>query len=166
MFFNSQKKHNFGHQLLENMKVKFKIICLLLLVFSVSQSCKKDCDFPKEDSLAGEIIKDAHVKGFNTSGIYSVHYADEVKYPILVSFDKGYTYIPVDFSKYTVMNFPISTSCSTYFEKEVTIDPTKNKVTYTLGVHVCPDCEEVYRQDNWVLVNKFSENYNVIYQKK
>jgi len=145
---------------------KLKIVFLFTLIFTVSQSCKKGCDYPKENTITGDIISDASVLGFNTGGVKSVHYTDDPNNLLQVSFDKGYTYIPIDFSKYTAMNFPVSVGCNTYFEKNVTINNAASKVTYTLVVNSCPDCEDQYRQDNWVLVPKFSTNFQVVYERK
>jgi hypothetical protein len=144
----------------------FKFLFVFTVILISFSSCKKGCEYPSEDTLTGDIIKDAYILGLNTGGVKSVHYVLDSNNVIEVSFDQGYTYIPVDFSKYTVMNFPVTVGCNTHFEKDVTIDHASSKVTFTLGVNSCPDCEEQYRQDNWVLVSKFPNNYFVEYKRK
>lgn len=148
------------------MEQKFKLLIITALLLWMNQSCKKVCDFPKEDLYTGDIVLDANVLGYNSGGTKLVRYTEDLNNPIVVSFDKGYTYVPVDYSKYTVMNFPVSVGCNTHFEKDVTINTATSKVTYTLEINACPDCEEQYRQDNWVLVPKFSTNFQVVYSKK
>ena len=145
---------------------KIKLLFFISLFVTFAFSCQKACDFPDEDIISGDIIADGNVLGFNSGGVKSVHHSADPINPMTVSFDKGYTYVPIDFSKYTVMNFPILAGCNVHFGRDVKINSATGKVTYTLTVDTCPDCEEQYLQDNWVLVRAFPVNYQVVYTKK
>lgn len=145
------------------------ILFLLGLISLTLASCNKGCEFP-EDENTGDIIADAIVLAGNTGGIPSVHQAaGNGQFDFRVSFDNGYTYVPMDstmFTKYTIINFPLTAGCNTHYERNVDITTGLPIVSYTITVESCPDCEEEYRTDNWVLVKKFPSNYAVDLIKK
>ena len=137
---------------------------LIFLGFSVS-SCNKGCELP-DNSNSGDIIPGAIIFAGNTGGVPTVHHSEVTQYDIKVSFDNGYTYVPVDWNKYSVLSFPVTAGCNTYFNREVDIRPSTQSVKYKISVESCPDCENEYTSDNWVLVKKFPSNYAVNYEKK
>lgn len=139
-------------------------IGVVFVVFGLT-ACNKGCDFPEDENL-GTIIPDAIVYGGNTGGVASVHHDSTITYDFKVSFDNGFTYVPVDWSKYSILNFPIVSSCNTHFTRETTVNSAIQTLTYKVTVESCPDCEEEYRTENWVLVKKFPANYAVKYEKK
>ncbi len=135
------------------------------ILFLFLASCNKGCDFP-DDENTGEIIPDAIVYGGNTGGVAAVHHGPSGQYDLKVSFDNGYTYVPIDWTKYSVLNFPVTAGCNTHFERDVTVNNSSSNVRYKITVESCPDCESEYRTDNWVLVNKFPASYIVDREKK
>lgn|GEM_PF-1655399 len=147
------------------MSKKATFIFLFILPFTIQFSCQKGCQYPA-DSVAGDIIPDSYVLGGNTDGNKSVHFTATSQYDLQVSFDKGQNYEPVNFNKYTVLNFPVTVSCNTHFDREVKIDNAAQKVTYTLTSESCPDCEDQYTIDNWILTKKFPASYQVVYSHK
>ncbi len=144
------------------------VLFLIGIISLFLGSCNKGCEFP-EDENKGIIVPDAIVYGGNTGGIASVHDEISGQFNLKISFDNGYSYIPMDatqFAKYTIFNFPIIAGCNSHFEREITA--VGNTVTYKITVESCPDCEEEYQTDNWVLVDKskLPSTYSVNYVKK
>ena len=138
---------------------------LILIVTLSLSSCNKGCDFPADENT-GSIVPDAIVFGGNTGGVATVHATPSGQYDLKVSFDNGYTYVPIDYSVYTVFNFPIVAGCNSHYVRD--ISAAGSTVKYKITVESCPDCEEEYRTDNWVLVKKASlpANFVVSYEKK
>jgi hypothetical protein len=147
------------------MTKKIFFFSLILFLGLATTSCNKGCDFPEDENL-GAIVTDAIVFGGNTGGIATVHAQPSGQYDLKVSFDNGYTYNPVDFDTYTVFNFPVTAGCNSHYERDISV--LGSTVKYKITVESCPDCEEEYRTDNWVLVRKSSlpTNFTVSYEKK
>lgn len=141
---------------------KYTLIALLSFLFFL-QSCDKGCDFPADENK-GIIVQDALVYGGNSGGVKVVYHEEPLSYDFKVSFDGGYSYVPIDWNQYAVLNFPVSAGCNTHYVRDVT--DLGSELKYTLTVESCPDCEEEYAVDNWVLVPAFPTSKNVIYEKK
>jgi hypothetical protein len=140
---------------------------LLSIVFSAFGllSCNKGCDFPADENK-GKIVEGAIVFGFNSGGVAHVIHDGNYIYQPTVSFDNGFTYVAVNWGKYSVINFPITAGCNTHYIREVTANGATAK--YKIIVESCPDCENEYITDNWVLVEKagLPPNFAVTYEKK
>jgi len=74
--------------------------------------------------------------------------------------------VPVDWTKYAILNFPVTAGCHAHYERNVTITPSTQNAKYKIVVESCPDCETEYLTDNWVLVKAFPASYSVSYEKK
>jgi hypothetical protein len=144
------------------MKMKFLILTLLTLLLGFS-SCKKSCDIPIEDTHEGLIVPDSYVLG-KSSGSRGVMRSHDGEFIFKVSFDKGYTYGEVDFDEFAVMNYPMMISCNSHLTKEVLIDYFNHTVEYNITIQSCPDCEDAYGIENWVLVPKFPSSFVISYK--
>jgi len=142
--------------------MKFLVLTLLTLLVGFS-SCKKTCDFPKDDTHEGLIVPDAYVLG-KSSGSRGVFRSHDGEFKYKVSFDKGYTYGEVDFDEYVVMNYPMTVTCNSHLIKEVLVDYINHKVEYNVTIQSCADCEDTYGIENWVLVPKFPSTFAVSYK--
>ena len=139
------------------------IIALLLIPFAFS-SCKKKCEL-LPDSSSGDIVPNAVV--LESSVGYNLVVRGESKPGTYkVSFDGGVSYGQIDFSKYLLLAQPLSVRCHSSVDKTVTIDKTKKRVEYEVIVTECPTCNDLYPINNWVLVPRFPDNYNVIFRKR
>lgn len=144
---------------------KFLLPAIFFSVFTLF-SCNKGCEFP-EDENKGKIVENAIVYGFNSGGESYVIHNETAGFDLKVSFDNGFSYQPIDFTKYSALNFPIVAGCNTHYIREVSTNgPTGAK--YKITIESCPDCENEYRTDNWVLVTKagLPPNFAVTYEKK
>ncbi len=144
------------------MKVmKFILVCGLLVTLS---ACSKDCIIPDENSQTGLIVEGSHVQGH---GLARDVYRENKNDCFRVTFDKGVTFLPIDFNNYVVMNFPTFVDCNATVVRNVDINPGQKRVTYTVTEQTCEDCESDKQLiSNWVLVPKFPINYTVLYVKK
>jgi len=80
---------------------------------------------------------------------------------LTISFDNGVTYIPIDFSKYSVLGkYAEGNSWELFFDRNVTKNIQKQKYIYTIRVISCGDWE-VGASMNWVLIPKIEDNFSV-----
>jgi hypothetical protein len=128
-------------------------------------SCKK-CD--PTNSYGGEVLGDAIVRvpGNNAPQPIMITDADEVSFPVEVSFDNGFTYELVDFSKYTVFAIPTIATCSSGYDRSVVLSPSASVAKYTVTVTECSTCEGSARIENWVVTNKVPQGYSALFEVK
>jgi hypothetical protein len=142
---------------------------ILLYSFSISilafSSCAKKCKAPK-DSGGGLIISDVIIYPSVKNAPVKLAITASTQYgaDALVSFDGGYTRIPVDYSKYNLMCNEISTKCDAGFERSVDVDPVLGIVTYSIDVTECETCPEKYKTMNYVLTKKWDPTLTPIFK--
>lgn len=142
--------------------LKMKTLLLLISAVFIFSSCKK-CD--PSNSFGGEVIEDAVIKVIGgVSQPILVTDASQVNFAIEVSFDNQVTYVPVDFSKYSVMALPTTASCSSGYDRVVTKNTTSQTVTYTITITECDTCEGSANIQNWVLIPAVPGTYSPIFK--
>lgn len=131
---------------------------LLLLLFT---GCNK-CD--PSNSSGGLIVKDAIVRVIGGEGGANF-ITDETQYnvPIEMSTDGGVTYVPVDFTQYSVFSLPTTATCSAGYNRSVTVNEGAQAVTYTVSITECDYCEGTVSIDNWVLTSAIPSNYTPVF---
>lgn len=149
------------------MKRFFTLISLLALGSFINSSCTKKCtaeDVYIGDAIVHEVNGNPVIlypeSGYMTSnmgGNYLINgnHTDADKFE--VSFDKGYSRQPVDYTKYTILANPKITPCNGAFERKLEINYMNQVVTYTATpVSDCAEqCEgEGYSMENYILVDK------------
>jgi len=153
-------------------KANFALIfsVLLILLFSVScnsdysKKCKK---MPKQTIGTGEIIPNAYI-GNTTLDLSSkpkegqIINSDSLNFfNLVVSFDNGATFNPIDFSRYTLLGKYAAAGCIVVFDRNVTKHTEISKYVYRIKVIHCGDCKNQHADMNWVLIPKIEDNYSV-----
>ena len=142
-------------------KFVFIITAVAITLFT---SCKK-CD--PSNNTSGIIVKDAIVRALGVAaGQQFITDGSELPKPLEMSLDGGVTYTPVDFTKYSVFALTTTSSCSSGYDRNVTIDPMNSLVTYTITITECSTCKNNTTIDNWVLTSKVPGNYTPIFNIK
>jgi len=111
----------------------------------------------------GEIMNNVLLKSnYHSSKEGQVVTSDSLNFlNVTVSFDNGATYIPIDFSKYTLLGkYAVGNSWDVFFDRSVTKDVKKQKYIYTIRVISCGEWEEDANM-NWVLIPKIEDNFSV-----
>lgn len=144
----------------------FLPILFVTLILGIT-SCKKKCIL-EAGVNAGDIIENVVIypeSGYmttNMGGDYVIDathpYADRFE----VSFNNG-ARTAVNYSNYTILAYPLTSTCTASFDKTVTIDNTAQTVVYKIVVTQCLDCTESRTTENYVLVPAFPETYTVLY---
>jgi hypothetical protein len=78
-----------------------------------------------------------------------------------VSFDDGATFDNIDFSKYTILGYPILGGGRTSYNKNVTKDVTNKKYIYTIDALECTYYRVASIATNCVLIPKIEDDYTV-----
>ncbi len=149
------------------MATKHALITTFIGCAIVLASCGKKCKLEKEDINQGVIVPDVIVYQTHTFGekvVIDGTTADSNQ--LELSFDGGYTRVPVDYSKYTLLNFPITTHCDAAFTRKVEFNDVDDIVKYTISVEECDKCNNGILTDNFVVVPKFPASYSVTYKKE
>jgi hypothetical protein len=149
-------------------RLKF-ILPLLLILVSVSMTaCKKKCIIDADDTLTGDYIENVVFypeSGYLTSNMGG-NYVIDANHPyadrIFVSINEGGK-VPVNYSNYTVLCYPIVAKCNAVYDRTVTIDHANQTVVYKIAVTQCDNCKEERMTENYVLVPAFPSNYTVSY---
>lgn len=89
--------------------------------------------------------------------------SSQVNFPIEVSLDNQITFEPVDFTKYSLLAFPTTASCSSGYDRVVVKNDTDQTVTYTITINECGTCEGNVYITNWVLIPAVPSNYTPIF---
>lgn len=127
----------------------FAFISLFLLILTTS-SCKK-CEVT--NSVGGDIILGAIVKVVDTpKKPMLIRNADEFHGDLQVRFDGSLSYQNINFSKYSALCLPTTSTCSAGFDRVATINNTAESVKYNITVTECATCERKSRIYNWVLI--------------
>jgi hypothetical protein len=141
------------------------VLMLLTLAFS---SCKKTCTIPTDNVNKGWIEQNVQVHAKSSyltnqmKGNYIVTGSSPLANFFQMSIDEG-AIKPVNYSSYTILCYPILTSCNAQFEREVIFDAINEAVLYKIIVTECNECEEERFSENYVLVPKFPSKFKVYY---
>lgn len=133
-----------------------------LLLSIVLTGCNK-CD--PSNNEGGYIIKDAIVRVIGgQGGANFITDASQYDAPIEMSLDGGVTYTPVDFTEYSVFSLPTTATCSSGYDRNVTLNESAQIVTYTIIITECDYCEGSTSIKNWVLTSAIPSNYTFVYE--
>ena len=155
------------------MKIKNLIYTILLIVFFISTSCNKlDGNkgykkFPEQIIGTGEIIPNAMINyGTSTnsksSGGERIITSDSLNvHSLVVSFDGGASYIPIDFSQYSILGKYAEGDSRVVFERNVTKSIEKQKYIYKIRVIQCGSWLTYNASLNYVLIPKMEDNFSV-----
>lgn len=145
------------------------ILPLLMIAVSLSMtSCKKKCVLDGEDTLTGDIIENVVFypeSGYMTSnmgGNYVINASHPYADRMYVSINEGGK-VPVNYSNYTVLCYPVTAKCNAIYDRSVTIDHANQSVVYKIAVTQCSNCKEERTTENYVLVPALPSNYVVSY---
>jgi hypothetical protein len=141
------------------------IITLIVFGFAIS-SCKKKCKIPPEDVKSGDLVKEAIIYGPNSGRKRIVVREDSESPAWKVSTDGGVTRLPVDFDNFVIMNFPVVVDCHTTVVNDIFVDDQLGRVTNTLRINTCNECEDFYAIENYVLIPIFPNHYNLNYVRQ
>jgi len=139
-----------------------KLLILSALTFITFLSSCNKCD--SSNSTEGIIVEDAIVRiiGKAPEQALITNYLSS-EFNIEVSFDGGLNYKSVDFSKYSVMALSTTASCSSGYNRSVTLDKTESIVYYTVLITECSTCQNSTTIPNYVLTTLIPEEYTAIY---
>lgn len=144
---------------------KLYLLLVLGLTLHTLSSCKK-CD--PSNSNSGRIIEDAIVRvgswKAQNPGNQFINSANEFSGTIEMSLDDGVSYQPVDFSKYSVFAQTTTSSCSSGYHREVSLNAAKNIATYSIEIVECSTCENLVTIGNWVLTSKVPSNFTAEFE--
>lgn len=133
-----------------------------LLLSIVLTGCNK-CD--PSNSEGGYIVKDAIVRVIGgEGGAHFITDASQYDAPIEMSLDGGVTYTPVDFTEYSVFSLPTTATCSSGYNRNVSLDEANQIVTYSVTITECDYCEGTTSIKNWVLTSAIPSNYTYVYE--
>ena len=142
-------------------KFVFVIIAIAATLFT---SCKK-CD--PSNNTSGIIIQDAIVRAIGIeAGQRFISDGSELSKPLEMSLDGGVTYTAVNFNEYSVFALTTTSSCSSGYDRNVSVDPINEIVTYTIKITECSTCKNNTTIDNWVLTSKVPGNYTPFFSIK
>lgn len=152
---------------------KSKLLLLSGLALAlVTVSCKKTCKELREDTYAGAIKADISVypsSGYLTSnlgGDYLITGNHQYANRFEISFDKGQTKVPVDYSKYSIVACPVVTYCNARFDKSVEINYQAGAVVYSILSEECGDCGQGRTTENYVVIPAVPESYQLLLDVK
>jgi hypothetical protein len=145
------------------MKQVFIFLLAFMILTTSCNSCKECSEqLPPENLYKGEIVPNAIV---SVSGSYNSRndhiIRNDSTSTVKVSFDGGTTFVPVDFSQYTVLGKYAGGGCMVSFEREVSRNHAEKKVRYFIKVHECGNCKTGTYYVHWVLVPKIPDDYTV-----
>lgn len=138
-----------------------KRLLLFTLVFALATltSCKK-CD--PSNSSTGMIVENSIIRVVSgkSPGNQLIRSQSEFNQEIEMSLDGGITYEPVDFSKYSVFALATTASCSSGYNRDVSINQANKTATYSIEIVECSTCEGTTTIANWVLTTKIPSGYS------
>jgi|SRR5690554_4598028 len=146
-----------------------KLFFLLMLSFTLLTltACKK-CD--PSNSTSGRIIQNAIVRvnsgQVQNPGNNFINSPSEYNGTIEMSLDGGVTYQPVDFSQYSVLSLTTTASCSSGYNRDVSLNQAQKIVTYSIEIVECETCENPVTIGNWVLSSKIPLDYTAVFEFK
>jgi hypothetical protein len=144
---------------------------LAFLVLGLTSSCKKSCVIETSDISSGTIIEDISLfpsSGGMTgsmAGVYHVTSTHNYAPNFEMSFDDGVTKVPVNYSQYSILCFPMIVNCEVSFDREVSVNATAGTATYRIRAFQCKQakCDEKRSVENYVVVPAIPASYTIIY---
>jgi len=158
---------------MNNIKQYLVYTIFVLMLFSLIscggfgfEHCK---NMPKEiEGGTGEIISNAMIRhpafiaSKSSSNEGAIITSDSLNSSnLVVSFDNGVTYSPIDFSQYTLLGKYAEGHCMAFFDRNVTKNIKKKKYIYTIRVIACGGCMVYAPSMNWVLIPKIEDDFSV-----
>lgn len=139
-----------------------KLTLGIVLIFGLLVSCDK-CD--PSNSIEGEIIEGAVVKSVGVPNQpILITSAEQTSFNLEVRLEGSVSYQPVNFAQYSVLAMPTTASCSSGYERIVERDDANEKVTYTINITQCEDCEGQVTIGNWVLIPAVPSDYSAEFE--
>lgn len=133
-------------------------VLLLTILFTGCNKCEPT------NSEGGYVVKDAIVRVIGAENNANfITSAAQLNKPIEMSLDGGVTYMPVDFTQYSVFSLPTTASCSSGYNRSVTLSEAAQVVTYTVTITECDYCEGSTSIQNWVLTSAVPSNYTPVF---
>lgn len=150
-----------------------KIAKLLFISLSAASflfsGCNKKCELP-ENVNSGEIVNSVSVfaqSGYMTAEMTSDQYlvtgssdfADRFK----MSTDGGITKTSVDYNEYSILCYPVTTSCYASFDRSVEIDDLNGVVVYKIRIQECGKCDDQRYIENFIAIRAIPDTYTVLF---
>lgn len=132
--------------------------------------CSKDGKLSLDpDRNQGAINKDALLLSSLDLGLDSgvvVRSETDNEYGLRVNFmSDTLDEIDVDFDQYSVLGFGAMGTCEVQFIRNVTFNNLDSTVTYLIRVNELGNCERAEFSNNWVLVPRIGDGYEVFFEK-
>lgn len=154
---------------MKNKITKGFLFIFILVGTTFLSSCKKKCDFG-DNVTSGEIKTSISVfpdSGYLTQSMTQSQYLITASNPYAnrfkISLDGGITKTAVNYSEYSIVCYPMLTSCFAQFTREVTIDDANGIVKYTVKVKDCGKCKEERYIENYVVIRSVPDYYTVTF---
>lgn len=152
-----------------NTKIAVLLFTLLGSTTIFLSGCNKKCELP-DNVNSGEILSSVVVYpqgGYITETMQSdeyhitasSNYADKFK----ISTDQGVTKSDVDYSEYSLLCYPVYTSCYASFDRSVEIDDLNGVVVYKIRIQECGRCDERRYIENFVAIRAIPDTYTVLF---
>ncbi len=141
------------------------------LVLSLTYSCKKSCVIETIDISSGTINESISLfpssGGMTGSmqGVYHITSVHNFATNFEMSLDNGVTKIPIDYSSYSILCFPMIVNCEVSFDREVSVNDILGTATYRIRAFQCKNakCDEKRSVENYVIVPAIPASYAIIY---
>ncbi|WP_107039386.1 hypothetical protein [Brumimicrobium mesophilum] len=140
-----------------------KLIHLSIITLIISLSSCSKCD--PSNSTEGIIVEDAIVRiiGQAPEDLFITN-ATSYDKNIEMSLDGGVSYKSVDFNKYSVLGLSTSATCSSGYNRNVTVNKIESTVNYTISITECSTCKSNTTIPNYVLTTAVPEEYTPVYE--
>ena len=148
----------------------FSLATILLFVATSCNDMYKGCkNMPEQTDGSGLILKNVRIwySSYdyttinNTKEGQIITSDSENIFDLVVSFDNGLTYHPIDFSQYTVLGIYTDGSCRIVYDRNVIKNIEMHKYIYKITVIHCGLCEELATSMNWVLIPKIENDFTI-----
>ncbi|MCO5260700.1 MAG: hypothetical protein M9916_11195 [Crocinitomicaceae bacterium] len=155
---------------MKNIVKRTAFFTLLLAGIILSSGCNKGCKSLGENVTTGEIKTGVYIyprSGYMTSFMKESEYLITGSNPYAdryqISFDKGETKKSINYNEYSLLCYPITTSCFAQFDRDVKIDDVNGVVKYTIKVKQCGKCKEERLTENYVAIRAVPSTYQVVF---
>lgn len=144
-----------------------RLFFILIFFLFLMGSCSK-CD--PTNKIGGEVVEDVVVRIIDawieepilvTNPFQLDNYSQTFHPAAEMRLNSELEYIPVDFSKYSIVGVPTTASCSSGYERIIDFDDFNNVVHYTINITECPTCDGTMTIQNWVLIPRVASDYIV-----
>ncbi len=150
-----------------------KIARLLFIAFATTSflfsGCNKKCELP-ENTNSGEIKSSVvvfpqggYLTGNMTSDQYLITGSSDFADYMKISHDEGVTKTNVDYSEYSILCYPVTTSCYASFERSVEIDDLNGVIVYKIRIQECGRCDEQRYLENFIAIRAVPDTYTVLF---